>query len=194
MCFTDFKTFNQDGTYNQHNTVVYRKKNSKREIKPEPKPKYPCSMRVFGILTSAGALPLVEVDQNLNARDAQLLLQDALPKIVALLGSEYVLEMDHDPVFTAQSTQEWLEDNAAGFFTPEQTPVRSPDYWPIENVWGEMSGMVHDAHAKNKEQLRAAVHAAWRACTTAEKLQHYYEGMARRMRRIVEARGKMTKY
>lgn len=194
IVFTDFKSFSLDGSYNSHNAFVWRKEGSKKKITRQPKPKYAVTYRVFGALTSKGALPLVEVSETLNARGAQLVLQATLPQLHSLLGEEYILEFDHDPVFTAEPTQEWLQDNVYSWWTPDETPVRSPDFWPIENVWARMSGLVHDAHPRNKEELAAAVHAAWAECTKKVDLDKFYQGMPRRMRAIIEARGAMTKY
>lgn len=195
VAFTDLKSFSRDGSHNHHNEVEWRAPDSKRPIPTRGKAKYPCAVRVFGALTSEGALDLIEVDETLDSKAAQILvLQPTITAIRRKLGTEFILETDHDPVFTSVDTQEYLQDHCDGcFWTPDETPVRSPDFWPIENVWGAMSDEIWAMKPKNKAALRVAIQKAWVKCASPERLKHMYEGMPQRMRDVVAAKGAMTK-
>lgn len=193
--FADFKTFVIGGGHNVQNEVVWRGANSKRPIPNQPKPKFPAAVKYFGCICNRGRLPLIEVDEKLDSQGAQTLcLEPTLPKLRSLMGTESMLWLDHDPLWSSADTQQYLQDNSDGWFTPSETPARSPDMSLIESVWGEMSQMVHDENPVNKAQLRWAVQKAWEACTTQPKLDKLYESMPRRMQAVIDAKGGWTDY
>lgn len=193
--FADFKTFVIGGGHNVQNEVVWRGPRSKRPVPNQPKPKFPAAVKYFGCITSKGGLPLIEVEEKLDSQGAQTLcLEPTLPKLRSLMGTETMLWLDHDPLWSSEDTQQYLQDNSDGWFPPSETPARSPDMSLIESVWGEMSTMVHDENPVNKAQLRWAVQKAWTACTTQPKLDKLYASMPRRMQAVIDAKGGWTDY
>jgi len=110
------------------------------------------------------------------------------------MGTESMLFLDHDPLWVAAPTQEYLQDNSDGHFPPEETPAKSPDTTIIEDTWAMMAKAVHDKNPTTKAKLRDAILSSWTECTTPEKLAPLYASMPKRMQAILEAHGGMTKY
>jgi hypothetical protein len=196
VCFGDFKTFVLGGGHNVQNEVFWRSPGSQLPIPSQPKPKFPSTLKVFGVITSKGACDLIEVPSGkMDSEYVQkVCLQPTVPQLRRLLGSESLLWLDHDPVFDSDSSQQFLEENSDGFFACNEHPARSPDASLLESTWGDMSRVVHELNPKTQKQLRAAVFKAWTACTTQPKLDALYASMPRRMQAIVDANGGFTRY
>lgn len=180
------------GSTNSHNDVYYAYRT--KDVPPRPTTKYPLSESRLGVITSKGALPLIEIKANPSGRDLQLALEQAIPAIERLLGTEYVLLHDLSPAFTCTETQQYLEQHVTHFFSKHEYPPQSPDINAIENVLSDCKSFVHRSRPRNRAELRQALLDGWAQATTAAKLNNIYNSMPERIDAVIAAKGGNTRF
>ncbi len=120
--------------------------------------------------------------------------QHIVPLIDAWVKDHPGLELMQDgaPGHSAQYTKDKL--NALGI-TLIWWPAYSPDLNPIESVWNWMKDWLaeHYPEKMNKDQLRRALLAAWKAVPDAY-LDSLIDSMPRRCQAVINANGRFTKY
>eukprot|EP00697_Spironema_sp_BW2_P010431 gnl/Spiro4/25654_TR12776_c0_g1_i1.p4 gnl/Spiro4/25654_TR12776_c0_g1~~gnl/Spiro4/25654_TR12776_c0_g1_i1.p4 ORF type:complete len:139 (+),score=24.37 gnl/Spiro4/25654_TR12776_c0_g1_i1:1441-1857(+) len=69
--------------------------------------------------------------------------------------------------------------------------AKSPDFSPIEKVWAQMVKRINNMHQppRTKAELKAAVEAAWQACTTTERRRKLIDAVPHILQRCVAVRG-----
>jgi hypothetical protein len=94
---------------------------------------------------------------------AEVLRNTLLPcgtKISGMQGiSSWLLQQDNDPTHNIASAiiDEWNARHGSSVRLFEGHPPNSPDYNPIENVWGYVQAKVDEMGCKNFEAFREAV-------------------------------------
>lgn len=76
-----------------------------------------------------------------------------------------------------------------------QWPSKSPDLNPIENLWGTIVKEIykHDFRPQNVNQFRQRISDTWQQITP-EYTQQLIFSMPRRLQKVIEVNGAMTKY
>ena len=72
-------------------------------------------------------------------------------------------------------------------------PGNSPDLNPIENAWNYMKNKVQEAQPTNINSLKEDLTKLW-IHMDAEYLKKLAESMPNRLRKVIQAKGHMTKY
>ena len=83
----------------------------------------------------------------------------------------------------------------ANEFNVLEWPSNSPHMNPIEHVWNDVNMRVRKNHpqAKNILELRSQVEEKWYK-TSPEYIKGLFESMPRRIKALLDARGRNTKY
>ena len=87
-------------------------------------------------------------------------------------------------------TQAWCENCHVHVL---DWPANSPDFNPIENLWGIVKKKLHKHQPNTSEQLKDAIKTCWNEVTPHE-CQQLIHSMPRRIEAVIKARGDATKY
>jgi hypothetical protein len=95
------------------------------------------SVSVFGLLCAGGVGPLVRIEGRFDAEKyVNILDNTVLPFIEeSFADGNFHYYQDNSPIHRALIVRQWFNQN----FEPNQlfqTPAKSPDINPIENLWG----------------------------------------------------------
>jgi hypothetical protein len=194
VVFTDIVTVTQGAGINTHNDIVWDYKGTK--VKPNPTTKKPMSESFFAAITSEGGVTLEPCKATPKAIDTQRLLDNFLPRVEHKVGHDFTLLHDNSSDWTANSTQQYLQENVPDFFTAQQYPGNSPDFNLAENSFSELEALVDETkpRPRTRAQFIAAIHAAWAKVTTKEKVAPLYASMQQRLKDCIKKKGGMTDY
>ena len=129
-----------------------------------------------------------------NANVNSELYQDTLAYFIPYANKHYpdgwILEQDGATPHAAASTRDYLPGHGIQLL---QSPSKSPDLWPIENVWQITKHEVEKKNPKNLDELR---HYPWDCRTildlnTRKKL---IDATYERFSKCVKNEGKLVKY
>jgi hypothetical protein len=94
--------------------------------------------------------------------------------------------MDNAKCHTSASSKEFLAD--AGIQLVPEWPAQSPDLNIIENLWSILRTKVERATAKDFDQFKRNLHAAWQTIDPVV-VSRLYDSWNGRMSRVVESLG-----
>ena len=117
-----------------------------------------------------------------------------VPAADQLFGdNEFIFQQDLAPPHSAKSTQAWCENCHVHVL---DWPANSPDFNPIENLWGIVKKKLHKHQPNTCEQLKDAIKTCWNEVTPHEcqQLIHSLHAVYRRIEAVIKARGDATKY
>ena len=86
-----------------------------------------------------------------------------------------------------------LHLQSTGERTVHKWPSNSPDCNPIENLWAYFQDAVAKEDPKTTEQFRTLLDDAWWKIDQ-NVIKNLYHSMHSRLRHVIAAKGKMTKY
>ncbi|KAI6648584.1 hypothetical protein LOD99_8064 [Oopsacas minuta] len=149
VLFSDESSFELFHTPNKQNDDVWAQ--SRVDVPPSEKVKYPGEIMVWGVMSSQGLsdLHIIPQKQTVTSDDyVEVILKQSLTSSLLrtrdsgtilerkLLPdrSQAIFQQDGAPAHTSKRSQEWLKNNMTGFWTKEIWPPNSPDLNPIENL------------------------------------------------------------
>ena len=107
---------------------------------------------------------------------------------------DWYFQQDGDAKHTSKVVQDWLAHNVVGWFQKDEWPANSPDLNVIENGWSVVWQELYTKKMTTKEQLKAAIKAAWKKKMTPEYCQTLFDSIPRRMDAVIAGGGLPTKY
>ncbi len=122
--------------------------------------KFPQSVMIWAVMSSAGVGPLCFLKYTVNAAIYQEILDHfMLPSADKLYGdAAFIFQQDLAPAHTAKGTKSWFNDHGV---TVLDWPANSPDLIPIENIWGIVKRKMRDSRPNSADDLNATIKAAW---------------------------------
>lgn len=153
------------------------------------------NMMVWGAICYKGVGKLIFVNGRMDSEQYQSILGLGYNMTIDMHDidrSNLIFQQDNDPKHTSKSTRGWMEANE---FNVLEWPSNSPDMNPIEHVWNDVNMRVRKNHpqAKNILELRSQVEEEWYK-TSPEYIKGLFESMPRRIKALLDARGRNTKY
>ena len=102
-------------------------------------------------------------------------------------------QQDGASVHTARTTAQWLAQHNIKRFNGGKWPAQSPDLHPIEHLWPIVGRKLIGRVFHNRNELWEALVAAFGSVTPTQ-VQRLYTSLPNRMRAVLEARGRHTRY
>lgn len=132
------------------------------------------------------------VEKRLNGDEyCKMMKTNLLKGVSKTRRSKYCLISDNAPWHKKRSTVMGVET----IVKTEYLPALSPDFNPIENVWGEMVKRLHKdgQQYRNQKELKEGIQTVWNGFTQAE-LNDRAASFEDRLLAGVETKGEMTHY
>jgi hypothetical protein len=153
------------------------------------------SIMVWGCMTAHGPGYLCKLERRMDQHVYKEILEDELCRTVEYYGMEVdqvVFQQDNDPKHTAKSIKEWLAEQR---FDVLEWPPQSPDLNPIEHLWAHLKQQLnkYETAPKGIIELWSRVEEEWNKIDQATCM-NLIESMPRRVRAVIKAKGKWTKY
>ncbi len=156
------------------------------DVRISPKSKAPLKQMVLGVIGSDGQkcpIVFVSAGEHVNADVYQdLLRKHVVPWIQRTYpDGNYVFQQDSAPAHTAKTTQEFLRETMAEFWTPADWPPYSPDLNPLDfSVWSVLQKVQATPHTSlaalclsiTKEWNRMSpAYVCWTCCSFCRRLE-----------------------
>lgn len=150
---------------------------------------------VWGCMTSLGVGYLCKIDGIMDRHLYETILQEDLLNTIGFYGfdkSRVIFQHDNDPKHKASSIQQWLSDHELRVLP---WPAQSPDMNPIEHLWAHVKRQLNKymAPPNGINELWERIQEVWNSIDTAT-CKNLIESMPRRVAKVIEAKGKWTKY
>ncbi len=147
--------------------------------------KFPQSVMIWGVMSSAGVGPLCFLKTNVTAHVYQEILEHfMLPSADQLFkDADFIFQHDLAPAHTAKSTKSWLNDHGVGVL---DWPANSPDLNPIDNLWVLSREKWETRDQKNADELKATVKETW-ASIPPQQCHKLITSMPRRIEAVIKA-------
>ncbi len=148
--------------------------------------KFPQSVMIWAVMSSAGVGPLCFLKSTVNAAIYQDILEHfMLPSADKLYGdADFIYQQDLAPAHTAKGTKSWFNDHGV---TVPDWPANSPDLNPIENLWGIVKRKMRDTRPNNADDLKAAIKETW-ASIPPQQCHKLITSMPRRIEAVIKAK------
>ncbi len=148
--------------------------------------KFPQSVMIWAVMSSAGVGPLCFLKSTVNAAIYQEILEHfMLPSAYKLYGdADFIFQQDLAPAHTAKGTKSWFNDHGV---TVLDWPANSPDLNPIENLWGIVKRKMRDTRPNNADELKAAIKETW-ASIPPQQCHKLITSMPRRIEAVIKAK------
>jgi hypothetical protein len=102
-----------------------------------------------------------------------------------------ILMEDNAPIHTAKLTSSWRDERD---IVKLIWPPQSPDLNPIENLWSDLKHTVSATDPiPTLKNMSTIISNAWKAIPS-EKLEHLVSSMPDRIKAVLEAKGKSTRW
>lgn len=144
----------------------------------------------WGCFSWDGVGPLVLVEQTMNSEAyVNVLANNFIPWI---RNGQGILQQDGATSHTAQYTTWWLESHSIQVL---DWVSQSPDLNPIENLWDHLDRQIRKRKPLpvSKQELINAAQEEW-ANISVETVRHLILSLPRRVKEIIVAKGRHSKY
>ena len=150
---------------------------------------------LWGCITAFGVGYMCEIEGIMDQHLYKEILENELSDTFDYYEMEredFTFQHDNDPKHTAKSVKEYLADQD---FKVMIWPPQSPDLNPIENCWSYLKQKIYqyDCPPKGIKELFARAETEWEGLSK-EYVANLFESMPRRMKAVIKAKGRWTKY
>lgn len=149
-------------------------------------------LMVWGCFSAGGVGELRRVEGSMTQHSYKVILEDAMTTSADKLFDmgNYYFQQDNAPCHKAKSVMDFLAQKK---FQVLDWPPQSPDFNPIENLWGLLKRKVAKARPTNINQLWVKIQAAWQQILP-EEITRLIQSMPHRMKTAISAKGGSTRY
>ncbi len=132
------------------------------------------------------------IEGTLDGKGYIELLDTVIPKIKKKLNvRSFCLQDDNSSIHRAEIVSQYKRrENIRSL---ENWPARSPDLNPIETLWAIFKKRIRDRAPKDLEQLKSYAFQEW-TNISQDLIQKLYRSMPKRLKEVIKAQGKNTKY
>ena len=153
------------------------------------------SVMIWGCITYHGVGTLCRVIGNINSEKYVDILDNKLWPVIArhFPDNTYMFMDDNAPVHRSNFSTNYKFNNK--FIIMLEWPAQSPDLNPIENVWLAIKRKLqsHIHRINTAAELFEKISEIWTSFTV-EYIKSLYVSLPKRVRRVQQARGYITKY
>jgi hypothetical protein len=153
------------------------------------------SLMMWGCMLWDGCGYACKIDGKMDAELYCNILDEQLMDSLDYYGKEeedIIFQQDNDPKHTSKMAKNWFQNHDMEVM---EWPAQSPDLNPIEHLWSHLKrklGEYEEAPGGILE-LWERVDKEWNKIRE-EVCQNLIESMARRVKAVIKAKGKYTKY
>ena len=154
--------------------------------------KHPASVMVWGCFSAKGrgGLRFLEKGVTMNSERYIETLEERLPTHMHIHGCNIFMQ-DNAPCHRSRRTMGWFDEAEIEVL---EWPGNSPDLNPIENLWHVAKMKLQGKNTGSVPKLIRAIQDMWVNDLTPEYCRNLVDSMPRRLRRVIAAKGAMTKY
>lgn len=138
-----------------------------------------------------GEIQIMKKSESINAARYLQILENALPTWLNIRGCT-IFQHDGAPCHQARVVKSWLQNNNIQVLHP--WPGCSPDINPIENCWVTLKKNVAKRRPSSIEALRRDILSVWCTEITPEYCAALVHSMPERIKAVLAAKGRHTKY
>lgn len=153
-------------------------------------------LSLWGWMNADGPGVLVETPTRMTAHAYLNILQNQLLPTYRARYPDGPLIFVHDnaPVHSARMVKEWLREQPD--IQVVDWPANSPDFNPIENLWGAMvrERRENENVPRNREDLLRMCNQVWEDLRRTNICANLVASMQRRLQECIDAGGYYTKY
>lgn len=153
------------------------------------------SIMIWDCMTSHGPGFMCKINNTMDQHIYKHILQEYLLQTIDwydLDVEQVIFQHDNDPKHKARSVQEWLGEQE---FEVIEWPPQSPDLSPIEHLWATLQRRLgeYEHPPKGMNELWERIETEWNKITMEECVR-LVESMPDRIRAVLKAKGRWTKY
>lgn len=153
------------------------------------------SLMIWGCITSHGVGYACKIEGNLDGHLYKSILRDELMQTIKyykLDKSKVIFQHDNDSKHKSKIVSLWLEKQP---FMVLDWPSQSPDLNPIEHLWAHLKKQLnkYESPPKGMLELWERIEKEWEKITK-EKCIELIESMPKRIKAVIRAKGRWTKY
>lgn len=150
---------------------------------------------VWSCITSSGVGYLCEIEGIMDQHLYREILENELEDTIEFYELDHqgiTFQHDNDPKHTAKSVVEYLQEQDFKVMT---WPPQSPDLNPIENCWSQLKRQLnaYEKPPAGVKELFERISIEWEKISK-EYINNLFESMPRRMKAVIKAKGRWTKY
>ena len=180
VVFTDECTVQLD----HHGRLCFRKEREPRVLKQRPK--HPAKVHIWGGISAVLFTGIMNAQ-----RYAKLLEKGLIPFITKYFPDGHRLQQDNDPKHNSNHVKKFFEDKHINWW---KTPPESPDFNPIENVWGSLKQFLRSTYKpSNIEELKAGIQQFW-LTLTPEVCKKYIGHLHKVIPKVIAVQGNPSGY
>jgi hypothetical protein len=202
--FSDEKIFRVEGPYNPQNDVFYATESKKKYV-PEERllhetSAFPKGVMVFAAVSMKGKTSLYLIEQGIRIDSeyyCEGVLDQAIPEMNALTGSDYIFQQDGARAHTSNHTKDYLAEklpSTASFLHPDDWPPHSPDLNPMDyGVWSLLQQRLFQVKIRDVSHLCDRLGEIW-AEITQDEIDNIIKSFRKRVKACIAAEGHRFEY
>ena len=138
----------------QHSRLCFRKRLQPRLLKQRAK--HPVKVHIWGGISARGATNIILFTGIMDAERLSTVLEAGLlPFLRSHYPTGHRLQQDNYPKHASRLIEDFFEQRGINWWP---TPPESPDFNPIENIWGLLKHYLRNVHKPcNLGQLRDGI-------------------------------------
>ena len=148
---------------------------------------------IWGFFSAKGLGHIMVNSGSMNSEKYVATLNDKLLTSAEEFYPEgnWIFQDDGAPCHWSKKTKDWVAKNC-----PETLdwPGNSPDFSPIENLWGILKTKVRKHKLTTKESLISAIKKVWYEEISIDLCQKLAESLPKRISSCIQENGGHTKY